>query len=72
MKDLFILANKNKDEFVSMQNNKININDNINFAYCFESVDEALLFEDKFSNDISILTYIYKVDKDCLSEIDYI
>ena len=66
-KIVYIFANDEKNVFLSSNCKETN---NINFAITFKSIEEALNFEDKFSNDITFLNYLYILEDNKLSKID--
>ena len=59
-KEYYVICNTKK-EFLTNQNNKLVFTKNKELANVYETEKEAIEFEDKFSNDIEGLTYIYKI-----------
>lgn len=62
-KEYYVICNTKK-EFLTNQNNKLVFTKNKELANMYETQKEAIEFEDKFSNDIEGLTYIYKIKND--------
>lgn len=62
-KEYYVICNTKK-EFLTNQNNKLVFTKNKELANVYETEKEAIEFEDKFSNDIEGLTYIYKIKND--------
>ena len=62
-KEYYVICNTKK-EFLTNQNNKLVFTKNKELANVYETQKEAIEFEDKFSNDIEGLTYIYKIKND--------
>lgn len=64
---MYIFANKKRDIFLSANCKET---DNLNLALCFNSIEDALLFEDKFSNNITFLNYLYEFKNNELILVD--
>lgn len=67
-KEVYVIGNKSR-EVLTIKNGKFSFTKNNNFAYTFDSEKEAIEYEDKHSNDIEDLTYIYKMKNNKLTKI---
>lgn len=65
---VYVICNSD-EEVLTAKNSKYFFTDNLNLAYTFKSEKEAIEFEDKHSNSIDGLTYIYTLKNNKLTKI---
>ncbi len=68
-KEVYVIGDAD-GRVLSVKNNKFTFTSNNNLAYTFNSEKEAIDYEDKHSNDIDGLTYIYKMKNLKLVKVD--